>query len=218
MTNSSRATIWIWIACLLALPAGGCNIGMQAMFLVQGPPKDPAAVTLPKDRPTAILLDDPASKLPRREIRNIITKTAEDLLLHEKVITDGKLISSQSIGAAALASEGGKPISVVDAGRRVGAEIVIYAEVAEWSLVANGESVSPAVTLQVRVLDTLKNERIFPAGEATYPVKASLPVSGGNESRSALERALAAKAGLALAQMFYEHERVQLQNQRPTDL
>ncbi len=204
---------------LLTLSAAlhGCNIAVPVAYALQGPPKTPAAYEPDTNRTTVILIEDPGSKVPRRELRLIAGQVADETLMKAKVYPAGKLISSKSALNAARSSGPGPKLSVVDIGRRVGAEIVIYVEVTDWTLFAEGQSISPRAAVSVRLFDTLANERIFPE-EGGFPIIASLPPESEAKqpNRAVLERSLANELGYTIATAFFDSERRQLQNRRPS--
>ena len=207
----------ILAAALLAASAAltGCNIAVPVFFAVQGPPKLPGAFEPDAGRTTVLLIDDPRNKVPRRELRLNIGQVADENLLRHKVFPAGMLISSKSALAASRGSEQGPKLSVVDIGRRVGAQVVIYVEVTDWTLVSNGEGISPQAAVSIRVLDPLSNERLFPA-EGGLTVVASLPPEAESKqpNRGVLERALAKELGTAISEAFFDHERRQMQSNR----
>jgi hypothetical protein len=41
-----------------ALLAGGCNMAVPALYVIQGPQKRPAQFTLPEDRKLVVFVDD----------------------------------------------------------------------------------------------------------------------------------------------------------------
>lgn len=199
-----------------------CNVAVPVAYAITGPPQVDAVTELDAKRPTVILVDDPASKMPRRELRQVLGSTADAELLKAKVFPDGKLIASRSALAASGTGSlgaGAPKLSVVDVGRRVGAEVVVYAEVLEWTLVSDGQSISPAATMSVRVIDALSNQRIFPT-ESEHIVVARLQAGSGYKEgdRPLIEKALANQMGLDLARVFFRHPRTQLQDQRPQRL
>lgn len=198
-----------------ALLLAGCNIGVPVMYAITGPPKIPALYEIDGSRPTVILIDDPRSRVPRRELRLLIGQTADETLLKAKAIENGKLIGSRSALSAATSSAASQTLSIVDVGRRVGAEVVIYAEVTDWRFALGPEGVAPSVALSVSIFDTLANQRLWPE-EGGQVMVTSLPAEAGFKSgdRPVLERALAKEAGLRLGQMFFEHAKDQLQNRR----
>lgn len=217
MPQHARTLTLIVLACGAAVIAS-CNIGVPVMYALTGPPKIAAQFELDSERPTVVLIDDPANKVPRRELRVTIGQVADSELLRSKTVREGKLISSKSALSAATAGASQAGLSIVDVGRRVSAEVVIYAEVTDWRLVSDGEaSISPAAALSVRVVDALRNERIFPP-EGGQPLVIRLPAESGFKQgdRNVLDRALAQQVGLELARMFFEHDRTQLQKRRTT--
>lgn len=202
---------------LLAAAIPACNIAVPIAYVIQGPPKADAVFEPDANRTTVILIDDPSSKIPRRELRLSAGQIADETLMKAKVFESGKLVSSKSALNAARGSDQGPKLSVVDIGRRVGAEVVVYAEVTDWTLFSDGQGLSPKAAVSVRIFDTLSNARIYPE-EGGYPLVASLPpeAEAKQANKSVLERALAKELGLAIAQSLFDHERRQLQNNRPS--
>jgi hypothetical protein len=202
---------------LLAAAIPACNIAVPIAYAIQGPPKVDAVFEPDSKRTTVILIDDPSSKIPRRELRLTAGQVADETLMKAKVFDSGKLVSSKSALNAARGSDQGPKLSVVDIGRRVGAEVIVYAEVTDWTLFSDGQGISPKAAVSVRVFDTLSNTRVFPE-EGGYPLIASLPPEAESKqsNKGVLERALAKELGLTIARALYTHDRPQLQNSRPT--
>lgn len=205
-------------ACTASLMLCGCNIATPILFAIEGPPKVEAVHTLDPDRSTVIFVEDRSNRMPRRSLRGTVGKTAEQALLAKKRIDDGKLISSAS--ALRVAGEGtySEPMPVVDVGRRLEAEVVIWVEVVSWTLSADGTGIKARAQATVKIVDALKNERIWPP-QGGYPVTADVERLAGttNLSRSErhkLEEQLATMLGLRVAELFYTHERESLRNQR----
>lgn len=198
-----------------AMVLAGCNIGVPVMYAITGPPKIQAVYELDASRPTVILVDDPRSRVPRRELRLLIGQTADETLLKNKAVEGGKLIGSRSALSAATSSASSQSLSIVDVGRRVGAEVVIYAEVTDWRLALGNDGIAPSAALSITVYDTLANQRLWPE-EGGQVLMTSLPAESGFKQgdRPVLERMLAKEVGLRLAQVFYEHAKDQLQNRR----
>ncbi|MCA9292209.1 MAG: hypothetical protein KDA20_00160 [Phycisphaerales bacterium] len=195
------------------LCAGACNIVAPIVYAVEGPPKNKAVADLEGNRPTVIFVDDRNSRLPKRSLRSDIARMAEQTLLDKDIIKTGRMIAATSALRAAAGESGDEPLSIVDIGREVGAEVIVYAEVKEFTLSRDGASVSPAAALEVKVFDTMTNARIWPAGDGGYPLVISLPTGHGQvygmslAERSAAERELANTVGLRLAQLFFTSER-----------
>ncbi len=82
-------TLGVTLAVLgVAGALAGCNILGPAILLVEGPPKVPAKFTPEKKRPTVVFVDDRASVLPRRALRQQIAAMCQNALLKEKVLTN----------------------------------------------------------------------------------------------------------------------------------
>lgn len=205
--------------CGLAAAAGGCNIAGGLFVLASGPPKIPAAFEPDSARPTVILIDDLNSVVPRSALRDRIGSVAERILLEREVFDEGAMISAASARRAALAGSAEQRLSVVDIGRMVGAEVVIWVLMTGWSLSTEPGAVSPAASAQVCLIDTLANERVWPPGERKFPLLEELPrdvrgdVPTSIAARREIEEQLATRFGRALAQMFFEHERERLSEQ-----
>jgi hypothetical protein len=213
----SRPTIAIR-SMLLALagaaalaPLGACNIVAPIAYLVGGPPKVPAAYELDKERPTTIFVDDRASVVPRRGLRLLIGSEVESLLIEKKAIKQEHMISADSTVRVALAERYGEPQSIDSIGESVGAQVVIYVEMAGWTLSRDGVSSAPAARLSVKVLDVENNVRLWPSSINGHIMTISLPPTAarGPQTRveqNAIEETLAKMAGLQIARLFFTHE------------
>jgi hypothetical protein len=192
-----------------ALAAGACNIVGPAVGLMADE-KVQAAYALDPKRPTVIFIDDRASALPSKMVRQRLAKAAEGALLEAKVL-DADLISSDALVAAVAAERFGKPRSIADLGQAVGAEVVIYAAVDAFSLSRDGQEYSPTAVLRVKVIDAKDAKRLWPEDERTaVPLTISPPVRTGTMPKTASDRAqaegeLAEVAGKSLAKLFFKH-------------
>lgn len=205
----------------LAITAGfiaGCNIVTPVAFAISGPPRIDAVTDMPKAN-TVIFIDDRDSKLPRRSLRGTIGKAAETLILKNKLLTPEQLISTQSALRIAANDTAAAPLSAVDIGRRVGAEVVIFVEMQGWTLSRGGAEVSPAAQASVKILDCVANQRIWPNTAEGYELVVQMPrqpneLHSTRADRTKLEESLATQIGAELAGLFYTHDRTMLQDQR----
>ena len=201
------------ICAIALLLACGCNIISPIIYALEGPPKNPAVADLEKGRSTVVFVDDRNSRLPKRALRTEIAQVAEQTLLKRGLIAEGNMIAGASALRAAAGESDDEPMTIVDIGRAVGAEVIVYAEVVAFTLTRDGVSMAPAARLQVKIFDTVANERTWPEGEAGYPLVIRMPETQGQvfgmslAERSAAERGLAQTVGLRLAQLFYTTER-----------
>jgi hypothetical protein len=173
-----------------------------------------------EERPTVIFIDDRENKIPRRPLRVQAGKAAEELLLKEEVLPEGMVIGSQSALRASTGERADAPASVVDIGRRVGAEVVIFVEMKGWTLSRQPGELSPSAYALVKIIDAEANQRIWPPDPEGYELVVQLPrqpetTNLTRADRSKWEEILAEEFGRGLARMFFTHERTKLQDQRP---
>lgn len=206
------------VALASSLVTAGCNYIGAAYVLAAGTDID-AVFELDANRTTVVLIDDLNNRVPRRSLRDRIGRTSDAALLQHKVVKEGNLISSESARRVAASGTSEDPLSAVDIGRRVGAEVVIYVTMTGWTLQQEPGLVSPTATAQVRILDAVHNVRLWPEGEMTYPLTAKMARRPGSDSMSLSDKAkyeqmLAVRFGEELAKMFYRHERDRISNDR----
>jgi hypothetical protein len=192
----------------LILPA--CNVVGAAFYVVHGPEKVRKEFDLPRDRPTVVFVDDLNSALPRRALRHTLADQIQNELLARKVLAD--VIDARSALNAALREKPDDPMRIVDVGRAVQADVVIYVAVDAFTLSEDGQSFAPAAALRVMVTDAAADKRIWPPDPAGRELLVRMPLTPGEVPRtqSALieaENRLAQYAGSAVAQLFYTVEK-----------
>jgi hypothetical protein len=196
------------VLCLGVL--GGCNIIGPAYLLVHGPEKTPAQHELDKQRPTVVFVDDRASVLPRRAMRQQIGAATQNTLLKEHVLKN--VIDTTAIMNAAAHETSGEQMDIASLARAVQAEVVIYVTVDAFMLSPDGQTFSPEARYHVKVIDVTKpNARVWPAEHEGHPVAVMMRTSTSATPKSATEQATALTAltdrsGTAIAQLFFSHE------------
>lgn len=197
---------------LLPFWLAGCNIVGTAAYVIEGPPKVAAQAPIDGARPTVIFIDDRTSRIPRRSLRVVIGTEAEEELIARKVIRQENMIASSSTLRAVLSESPDDPMSIADVGRAVGAEQVIYMTIDSWTLSKDSASFSPAVATRVKVIDAENRVRLWPPQEGGFPLRvepssraAQLPRTRAESA--AAEAELAKRVGIALARLFFEHEK-----------
>lgn len=197
----------------MVVSANGCNIVGPVAMVLEGPPTVPAMYQLDPERPTVIFVDDRHNKLPKRSLRTDAATVTERVLLDRKLIAAGNMIDHRSALRVAARETPDEPLSVVEVGRRIGAEVVIYVTFIDFEITRDRVSVHPLSNATVRIYDTVTNEKLFPAGDSFHPLRISLPpkttpfFSMTLAEQSEVERELATGIGLGLSRMFYEYER-----------
>jgi len=208
----------------LLTAAPGCNYVGAAYVILHGPEKIPAKFKLDPKRKTVILIDDLSNRVPKRSLRDQIGKSADQTLLENDVIAQGFLISADSARRAAASDSVENRMSVVDVGRRLGAEVIIHVTMTGWTLHREPGVISPAATAEIKVIDCVANDRIWPPGEGGYEFRAEMPRKGGDleANASQADKAkwdadLARYVGTEIARLFFEHEKDSLRQQEGTD-
>ncbi len=194
---------------LLTIPA--CNIVAPIAYAVQGPGDVDREYELDPTLATVIFVDDPSNKIATRRIRLAIGERAQDTLLRRKLIDNGKLIDTRSALLATSRDRDDRPLSIAEIGRSVSADVVIYAVITDFQTDAIGEATAPYAGMRVKLVDTTTAKRLWPEDEAGFPLRVSLPATGRINPSSRTEalqiqREVADRAGLALAQLFYTVE------------
>jgi hypothetical protein len=207
-----------WAVRALALCAGAlslcavssCNYVGPAYLLIHGPDKTPAVFTLEKERPTVIFVDDRASVLPRRALRQQIGTATQNVLLRERALTN--VIDTSAAMTAAAHETAGEPMDLISLAKAVQAEVVVYVTVDSYRLTADGQSYSPEGRYHVKVIDIKKqNPRVWPPEHEGYPVNVLMKPTSASPPKNAGEQttalnALADRSGTAIAQLFFKHE------------
>lgn len=200
------------IATGLALVAApGCNILGPVVAVVSGPPTKSAAYELDPALTYVIFIDDLRSNLPKRSLRDIIAQTAEEQILAEGLLSPDNLISATAARRVASSETNDNKMPIVEIGKSVGADVVIYLTIDGFLLSRDGASAMPTALSRLKILDVDENRRLWPPNEEGYSVIVQPQREVGDlpkdlAGRSAMEVALAKRLGLALAQTFYKHE------------
>ena len=207
-------------AVVASLP--GCNVVAPALYAVDGAGKIDAEHELAAVR-TVVFVDDRRNVFPRTALRTSIGEAiAKDLLARELVPS---IVSPRDAIALARQKESGsRPLSIASIGRELDAQQVIYVQVDSFSLAGDGGTegagfgVRPTASCRVKVIDCVANVRSYPVGDigesgrlVTSRIREVDPEAFRTvASRRAVEDRLAARMAIDIAQLFYEHDRVDL--------
>ncbi len=204
----ARATAGVGIASLGATLIVGCNIVAPIAYAVHGPGRVKPQYNLNPEATTVIFIDDPSSQASQRRLRAQIGQNAQDVLLAKKAVVD--MIDTRSTLTASAKERHGKMLSTQEIGEAVGADVVIWGLLSEFTLSADGVSNLPVASLQVKVMDVSTGET-WPAGDEFYPLTVRMGQRTGYAPRSASDKLkgeaeLAKRLGVGLAQLFYKHD------------
>jgi len=203
---------------LLAILAGlssmllintGCNVVTPIAYAIHGPGKVDPVYTLEKELKTVVFVDDPSSRVTQRRLRYTIAKRTTDELLAKRILVD--MLDPRGILTAASNERFGAQKSIAELGKSVGADIVIYAVVTDFSMSREAGSYIPQAALRVKVIDVATGERLWPSDETGMVANIRAPqrtksAAASTGERLESEQTLAQRTGLGLAQMFYKHE------------
>ncbi len=210
--NVRRVVIGALGALALASPlfSGGCNIVAAGFLLVHGPPRIEARHKLEAERPTVVFVDDRSNQLPTRALRDVIARSAQQALLSEGVLIN--VIDCKAAFSAVASEKSSEPMDLVALAKAVQAEVLVYAAVESFSLSEDGGSVSPSIAMRVKVMDATAGKRVWPEekpGSAVISTSRAAPgfKPTSHSEMSKLEQEAATQAGVALAQVFFGHER-----------
>jgi len=194
----------------------GCNIVAPAFLIIHGPPKVKKQYELDANRSTVVFVDDRANVMPRRSLRTVMTQSADEMLINKDVVKQENVLTSVAAMQVASQERYGSPKTIVEIGRAIDAEVVIYISMVDWSLTRDGVSMAPTMRARVKVIDAKENKRLWPNQTVNgYPVTVELPAALGAQPETRAERAqveaeLAKIAGVKVARLFFTHPKDQL--------
>ncbi len=197
--------------CVAAMP--GCDYMAAAAYVIEGPPKVERQFELDDTKKVVVFVDDRSGTMPRKGLRRVIGQTAEETLLAEKALKAELVIPSAAAIAAVTQEKRGEPLSVVEVGRTVGADVVVYVNVEKFTLSRDGVGAGnqPFAVAYVKVFDTASNRRIWPPESLGKPIMYT--AAAGTQApetlgeRAKAEDALAKRLGLEVARLFFTYER-----------
>jgi|GEM_PF-4401229 len=197
---------------VLAASTTGCNILAPAIVIFGGPPKIPAEHSLDRQRTVAVVIDDPDSIVPSLGYRRVMLATVQERLAERAKVRE--VIDSRDTMAVLQRDSARERMSLVEIGRAIGAEQVVWARVEGFSLAASTGEYRPNAQLRVKVIDVTENEKAWPTEppdgfllEVTMRVRPDFVPASGPEERTAMQE-LAEYTGRAMAELFYTEEKV----------
>lgn len=197
------------LAMAASLFPAGCNILGPAIFLIHGPQKVAKLYTLDPKRRTVVFIDDQRNKLPRRSLRQVMAEKAQDALLKERCVE--AMIDAKAALAVTARDKATEPMNIAEIAKAAQAEVIIYATVDDFVLSRDGQTFAPAIEMRIKVIDATNEARMWPAEKHGHTLVVNIPVRQGfvpqNPSEAMKAEIESAEvAGLALAQLFFDHE------------
>ena len=210
-STQSRA-IAIVVMCAAVLLVAGCNYLLPASYIIEGPPKAPAAFELPSKR-TVVIVDDKINRMPRVALRVGIGDSVGTHLLENNVVPE-TITTRDAVALIRRMDTASKPISIQRICESLGAEQVVYVEIDDFNLSGGREEGGPEAVALVKVLDITNGSRLWPTA-GSEAVQSSLQdinpsLIATSAGRREVEDKLAEKLGEDIAKLFYAHERREL--------
>jgi len=211
-TCESTKSGWHWITvigfALMLFSVTGCNIITPVMWFIEGPPTQPALYTLNPEQDVVVFLDDRGTVIPRSRWRQKLAMTTTQTLLDQPELIRNA-ITPQAATRVASQEEYGHLIPIDEVGRRVQADVIIYATVDRFDLLDNGYP-KPIAQMRVKIVDSQTGRQLWPDDPHGHDLVAQMPTQLNSQyeagASDALAEVLAEYAGLRLAQLFFEHE------------
>lgn len=208
-------------ACAYAL-LPGCNAVGAAVNLVSPPELVDAKYELP-DKPTLIVIDDPAGLINNQgTLRQIAVSTQTTLeteqVVTQRFVTQGELSAYRDELGPAYQST-----TLAGLAMHFDVKQVVHAEVVDYQMDMGGSVVRPSITLNIRVFDLDERGRVFPARTGTteqgsglgapfYQFVSRLPARDLSDISAAREiavRDLSNQAGRDIGRLFFDWRKPQ---------
>lgn len=188
--------------------AAGCNIVTPVAYAINGPGNVKAKHKLDREAATVIFVDDPSGRITDRRLRDLMAQTATTVLMNKGNMED--MIDPMAVLTVASKDSFQNPLSIVEIGQAVGADVLIYVALNAFELEGPGETFLPSATLAVKVMDIREGRRVWPEGSEGMFLRIGGDYKPGIAPRTTAdliraEDELAAKTGLGIAQIFYAH-------------
>jgi hypothetical protein len=212
--------MFAFVSAVGVLSAAGCNIVTPVAYAIEGPGQIDAEYTLPK-RKTVIFVDDPRNILPRTALRTAIGD-AVSFDLMERGHLESTVASRDAIAVARSGSAGNaqKLMTVEAVGKALDCAQVIHIQPTVFDLTGRTDDrgIRPTAIVQVKVLDLEMRVRTYPAAQSMPDGREVTAIIREESSdglrtragRTQIEDQLARKIALEVAQLFYQHDRVDL--------
>ena len=218
MNLYARAILASSLVTLLA--TAGCNIVTPVAYAIEGPGQIDAEFELP-NRKTVVFVDDPRNILPRTALRTALGD-AISFDLMEREILDSTVASRDAVAVARSGSSGNaNQLKSVEAiGKALDCAQVIHIQPTVFDLTGRTDDrgIRPTAIVRVKVMDLERRVRIDPSAD-TMPegreVTAIIREKNADSlrtraGRTQVEDELVRKLAVEIAQLFYQHDRVDL--------
>ena len=206
-----RGAVMAALTLIVVASMSGCEIPGYVANVIVGPKKIPA-VYEPVNRPIVVFVDDPADRLPSRELGNLLAGRIGEDLVAQGVIE--QVIPPIMVERLKAANTDFAKWPVDKVGQQVGAQQVLYVLVQDCQITEDNLIYRPTIAVRVKMIDVETGARMFPAAASTLaadgqPVVHSTvyrDMAGATASTKAvLMRDLMESAAVTISKLFYKH-------------
>lgn len=197
----------ILIALALIGALGGCKLG--AIFMPE--PKTAAKYKFTKGKKVAVLIDDYMSPAVNPGMKPALAQKIAAALLEGEALRPGDLIAAEAVDQTAKDGPGGKKLSIQHIGKEVGADLVVYVNITDFSLQSDPDNplIFPKAKAYVKVVEVTTGERLWPIDLAGEPLETSGRMEGDLASDSAdnskWSDQLTDQLAVEVAMLFFDH-------------
>lgn len=204
--TTARTNAALSLALAAAALLGGCIIPITITEMMFPKSKVKAKFELPKKKTILVFPDDMGRRLNYPPVKRALAQKLNELILEKKLAA--ATVDHSQLMDLRNAEPGFNRLSVATVGRRLGADLVIYVDIDEFSL-----KETPMGTLwrgrfggKVRVVDVQKG-RLWPNESAGYPVRVAEPTTENTSETYGVElaRTLARELAEEISGLFTSH-------------
>lgn len=198
------------IAALAAICPGIGGCGVFPWFVAQfaPPQKVDAVYEPPKDKKILVFVDDYLNPQDCGAVKRELTERLGEQLTEHGVAA--RTVSFRRLVNLMAATPDFNELAVIQVGSRLGADIVLYVHVDNYTL--KDSEVSPLwkgeLEVSVRMVDVVDRKRLWPRDRRSYPlppVRLS-PIQDPSPTYAAkISRQLAKRMADRIAKLFYDH-------------
>jgi len=207
--NRRRKSLWVLLpAAGLCLALGGCQGIFWLVNVLAPPQKVEALFEPPKGKVFLVFVDDIVNPVDYQPIKQKLTDKLNEKLIQNQ--TAAETIRYQRLVELMADTPNFHELGVVNVGRRLGAEVVLYVQIDRFSL--KESDVSPLwkgeFHTTVRVVDVKGQDNLWPTDRMGYPVPPLKLRPAQEDSPSygeTVAQKLADKMADRIANLFHEH-------------
>jgi hypothetical protein len=206
MTTARMKAVMLILSLAAAVLLAGCIVPLTLAEMLFPKSKVEAKFKLPPEKTVLVFPDDMTKPVNYPPVKRALAQKLNELLMEKKLAA--AVVEHDKLMDLRKAQPDFNRLSVATVGRRLGADLVIYVDIEEFSL-----KETPMGTLwrgrfegKVRVVD-VKKGRLWPDESAGYPVRVTEPTTENTSETygAELSRKLARRLAGEICDLFTSH-------------